>query len=130
MIGSLQDLLRRAWRHPSGRWGGLCLLVLALVAVAAPPFLASPIEMPDVVAGATARHDGSLAEQTFEGGGRRGEAAVEITRLGGELAQAADGNGVGPGRRVAGWKIEIGIGIGIAVILAGQTLGRSGEGGG
>ncbi len=54
MIGSLKDLLRRAWRHPSGRWGSLCLLALALVAVAAPPFLASPIEMPDVVAGATA----------------------------------------------------------------------------
>ena len=79
-----------------------------------------------LVAGATARHDGSLAEQTFEGGGGRGEAAVEITRLGGELAQAADGNGAGPGRRVAGF----GIGIGITVILAGQSLGRSGEGGG
>lgn len=54
MIGSLRDLLRRAWRHPSGRWGVLTLLILALIAAAAPPFLASPAEMPDVISGATA----------------------------------------------------------------------------
>lgn len=53
MIGSLRALLRRAWRHPSGRWGGIALLVLALVSAAAPPFLADPAAMPDVVAGAT-----------------------------------------------------------------------------
>jgi peptide/nickel transport system permease protein len=54
MIGSLRDLLRRAWRHPSGRWGVMALLVLTLIVAAAPPLLHSPIEMPDVVAGATA----------------------------------------------------------------------------
>lgn len=53
MIGSLADLLRRAWSHPSGRWGAAILLVMALAATVAPPFLASPNEMPDVVAGAT-----------------------------------------------------------------------------
>ena len=53
MIGSLADLLRRAWAHPSGRWGVLILLIMALAAVAAPPFLEDPAEMPDVVAGAT-----------------------------------------------------------------------------
>lgn len=54
MIGSLADLLRRAWRHPSGRWGALILLALGLAAVAAPVFLPDPAVMPDVVAGATA----------------------------------------------------------------------------
>lgn len=54
MIGSLRELLWRAWRHSSGRFGVLSLLLLTLVAAVAPPFLASPIEMPDVVAGATA----------------------------------------------------------------------------
>ncbi|HEV8357128.1 MAG TPA: ABC transporter permease [Gemmatimonadales bacterium] len=53
MIGSLQDLLRRAWRHPSGRWGALALLALGLLAAAAPPLLQDPAAMPDVVAGAT-----------------------------------------------------------------------------
>ena len=53
MIGSLRDLLRRAWRHPSGRWGALALLALGLVAAAAPPLLQDPAAMPDVVAGAT-----------------------------------------------------------------------------
>lgn len=53
MIGSLRDLLVRAWHHPSGRWGAVGLLSLVVVVAAAPPFLASPIEMPDVVAGAT-----------------------------------------------------------------------------
>jgi len=54
MIGSLLDLLRNAWRHPSGRGGILILGVLALGALFAPPFLPHPAEMPDVVAGATA----------------------------------------------------------------------------
>ncbi len=54
MIGSLGDLLRRAWRYPSGRWAALALVMLALVAVAAPPLLPDPAEMPDAVAGATA----------------------------------------------------------------------------
>jgi peptide/nickel transport system permease protein len=53
MIGSLKDLLRRAWRHPSGRWGALALLALGLLAAAAPPLLQDPAAMPDVVAGAT-----------------------------------------------------------------------------
>lgn len=53
MIGSLGGLLRRAWTHPSGRWGALALVVLALVAVAAPPLLPDPAEMPDAVLGAT-----------------------------------------------------------------------------
>ncbi|NOT07563.1 MAG: ABC transporter permease [Gemmatimonadales bacterium] len=53
MIGSLADLLRRAWRHPSGRWGTLVLLLLALASLLLPPFLADPAAMPDVVAGAT-----------------------------------------------------------------------------
>jgi peptide/nickel transport system permease protein len=53
MIGSLADLLRRAWAHPSGRWGAVILLVLALAATLAPRFLEDPAEMPDVVAGAT-----------------------------------------------------------------------------
>jgi peptide/nickel transport system permease protein len=53
MIGSLADLLRRAWEHPSGRWGVLILLILALAAAVAPRFLADPARMPDVVAGAT-----------------------------------------------------------------------------
>ncbi len=53
MIGSLADLLRRAWAHPSGRWGAVMLLILVLIATAAPPFLPDPAEMPDVVAGAT-----------------------------------------------------------------------------
>jgi peptide/nickel transport system permease protein len=54
MIGSLADLLRRAWAHPSGRGGAVILLILALAGAVAPRFLASPVEMPDVVAGATA----------------------------------------------------------------------------
>ena len=53
MIGSLRDLLRRAWRHSSARWGVGTVLTLVVVAAAAPVFLASPTEMPDVVAGAT-----------------------------------------------------------------------------
>ena len=53
MIGSLADLLRRAWRHPSGRWGAIALLLFGLAAVAAPPLLQDPAAMPDVVAGAT-----------------------------------------------------------------------------
>lgn len=53
MIGSLADLLRRAWAHPSGRWGAMLLLILALAGTVAPPFLSDPAEMPDVVAGAT-----------------------------------------------------------------------------
>ena len=53
MIGSLRDLFRRAWRHPSGRWGAVALLALALLAAAAPPLLQDPAAMPDVVAGAT-----------------------------------------------------------------------------
>lgn len=54
MIGSLGELLRRALRHPSGRWGAIALLALALGALLAPPFLQDPAAMPDVVAGATA----------------------------------------------------------------------------
>lgn len=54
MIGSVTELLRRAWRHPSGRWGGVTLLLLAVAAILAPPFLPDPATMPDVVAGATA----------------------------------------------------------------------------
>lgn len=54
MIGSLADLLRRAWQHPSGRAGVFLLLVFGLAAAALPPFLADPAAMPDVIAGATA----------------------------------------------------------------------------
>lgn len=53
MIGSLAELLRRAWRHPSGRWGGIALLSLGVAALLAPPWLPDPAAMPDVVAGAT-----------------------------------------------------------------------------
>lgn len=53
MIGSLADLLRRAWRLPSGRSGVVLLLLFGLIAVALPPALQDPAEMPDVVAGAT-----------------------------------------------------------------------------
>lgn len=53
MIGSLADLLRRAWAHPSGRWGAVILLLLALGGAAGPRFLPDPAAMPDVVAGAT-----------------------------------------------------------------------------
>ncbi len=53
MIGSLTDLLRRAWALPSGRWGAGILLVLGLAAAVAPAFMADPAAMPDVVAGAT-----------------------------------------------------------------------------
>lgn len=53
MIGSLADLLRRAWAHPSGRWGALLLVAFALAALLGPLLLADPAEMPDVVAGAT-----------------------------------------------------------------------------
>ena len=53
MIGSLRDLLRRAWKNPSGRWGALMLLLLALAAVVTPPLLPDPAAMPDPVLGAT-----------------------------------------------------------------------------
>ena len=53
MIGSLAELLRRAWRHPSGRFGSIALLALALAAALAPFALPDPAAMPDVVAGAT-----------------------------------------------------------------------------
>lgn len=53
MIGSLGELLRRAWRHPSGRWGASVLLLVACAALLAPPFLQDPAAMRDVVAGAT-----------------------------------------------------------------------------
>ncbi len=53
MIGSFGELLRRAWRNPSGRFGMLALLVLALAALLAPLLLRDPAAMPDVVAGAT-----------------------------------------------------------------------------
>jgi peptide/nickel transport system permease protein len=54
MIGSLADLLRRAWQHPSGKSGALMLLLFTLAALIAPRFLPNPNIMPDVVAGATA----------------------------------------------------------------------------
>jgi peptide/nickel transport system permease protein len=53
MIGSLADLLRRAWAHPSGRWGAAMLLAFGLVAALGPALLDDPAAMPDVVAGAT-----------------------------------------------------------------------------
>ena len=53
MIGSLGALLRRAWRHPSGRFGALALLGLAFAAIFLPLGLPDPAAMPDVVAGAT-----------------------------------------------------------------------------
>jgi peptide/nickel transport system permease protein len=53
MIGSLADLLRRAWRLPSGRAGGLLLLLFVIAALVLPRFLPDPDVMPDVVAGAT-----------------------------------------------------------------------------
>lgn len=53
MIGSLADLARRAWAHPSGRWGAMLLLILALLGAVGPAFLEDPAAMPDVVAGAT-----------------------------------------------------------------------------
>jgi peptide/nickel transport system permease protein len=53
VIGSLAELLRRAWRNASGRWGVISLVGLALAALLAPPLLQDPAAMPDVVAGAT-----------------------------------------------------------------------------
>jgi peptide/nickel transport system permease protein len=53
MIGSLADLVRRAWTHPSGRWGAGMLLAFGLVAALGPLLLNDPAAMPDVVAGAT-----------------------------------------------------------------------------
>lgn len=53
MIGSFGELLRRAWRHPSGRFGMLTLVLLLVAALVAPPVLPDPAAMPDVVAGAT-----------------------------------------------------------------------------
>jgi peptide/nickel transport system permease protein len=53
VIGSLTELLLRAWRHPSGRFGVVALLALALAALLAPFALPDPAAMPDVVAGAT-----------------------------------------------------------------------------
>jgi peptide/nickel transport system permease protein len=54
VIGSLRELIRRAWRLPSGRWGTLALAVMVLLALAGPAALPDPAAMPDVVAGATA----------------------------------------------------------------------------
>jgi peptide/nickel transport system permease protein len=53
MIGSLADLLRRAWRRPGAKWGSGVLLVLVLLSGLAPALLPDPAAMPDVVAGAT-----------------------------------------------------------------------------
>jgi peptide/nickel transport system permease protein len=53
MIGSLADLLRRAWGRSAARWGTGLLLLLAVSAIAAPPLLPDHAAMPDVVAGAT-----------------------------------------------------------------------------
>jgi peptide/nickel transport system permease protein len=53
VIGSFRDLLRRAWRHPSGRWGTIVLLLLILAAAFAPLALPDPAAIPDAVAGAT-----------------------------------------------------------------------------
>jgi len=53
VIGSFAELLRRAWRNPSGRFGMLALLALGLAALLAPLVLNDPAAMPDVVAGAT-----------------------------------------------------------------------------
>ena len=53
MIGSLADLLRRAWRRPGARWGIGLLLLLALLSGVAPAVLPDHADMPDVVAGAT-----------------------------------------------------------------------------
>jgi peptide/nickel transport system permease protein len=53
VIGSFAELLRRAWRNPSGRFGVLALLALGLAALLAPLVLKDPAAMPDVVAGAT-----------------------------------------------------------------------------
>lgn len=53
MIGSLADLLRRAWRRPGAKWGSGLLLVLVLLSGLAPALLPDPAAMPDVVAGAT-----------------------------------------------------------------------------
>ncbi|HLG05271.1 MAG TPA: ABC transporter permease [Gemmatimonadales bacterium] len=53
MIGSLVELFRSAWGHPSGRAGALILAGLALASLLAPAVLPDPAAMPDVVAGAT-----------------------------------------------------------------------------
>jgi peptide/nickel transport system permease protein len=54
VIGSFGELFQRAWRHPSGRWGTVALVLLGVAALLAPPVLQDPSAMPDVVAGATA----------------------------------------------------------------------------
>jgi peptide/nickel transport system permease protein len=53
MIGSLGDLFRRSWHHPSGRAGVVTLLLLAMLTLILPPLLPDPAAMPDAVAGAT-----------------------------------------------------------------------------
>jgi peptide/nickel transport system permease protein len=45
----LVDALRRAWRTPRGRAGAVGLLSLALLSLAAPPFLPNPVAQPDVL---------------------------------------------------------------------------------
>ncbi|MDZ4673825.1 MAG: ABC transporter permease [Gemmatimonadota bacterium] len=52
MRGPLAEVLRGAWRSPSGRWGLVTLLVIAALALAGPLVLNDPAAMPDVMAGA------------------------------------------------------------------------------
>ncbi|MCL4866641.1 MAG: ABC transporter permease [Gemmatimonadales bacterium] len=54
MRGSLVEILRNAWRSPSGRWGALTLLVVSLLALAGPLVVQDPAAMPNVMAGAEA----------------------------------------------------------------------------
>lgn len=52
MRGSFRDLIRIALRSSGGRWGALVLLLLAVAAVALPPFLQDPAAIPAASAGA------------------------------------------------------------------------------
>ncbi len=60
MRGRLRDLLRRALRAPGGAAGVAALVVLVLLALAAPPWLPDPAAIPDAVQGATPPGAGHL----------------------------------------------------------------------
>ena len=52
LVSALLDPLRRAWQTPRGRTGAMMLLVIAALAVFAPPFLPDPLAQPDPLEGA------------------------------------------------------------------------------
>ena len=77
-----------------------------VVAVGAPPHAQGSAHAFErdlrLVVGAPARSHQLLAVEALQRGGRGREAAVQVARLGGELAQAAHRHGVRPGGRCGG----------------------------